>query len=290
MKTSNRILLGFLITVFATLVFLFMGFRNKIKKGEYTMTKVEYKNLPYFKGSIKGKKYEGSIKPFTVLKVVGPDVEGVFSCEVLPASSTTYDYSTYDNHGGVKFEQNGDTLLVKYIGNYKGKDRSITGNSFDITFSLRINLHMPIVKSIIVERASIIIDSMGKTGEPEIYFDLSKKATLDLGLSGTATMVPPNSLGMAIKNTANIVDAHSSKVIEKSTGQFNKVFIKASESYIYLGKLAWVNELNLQILGLSKINIDDESRIDQLKGFISDSTKIESNWKNVRWLATLNVN
>jgi len=274
MKTSNRILLGFLILVFATPAFLFLGFRNKISKGVFTVIKLhEINNIDS----------SGSIKPFKILKVVGPRIEGVFFCHIIPANSANYDYNNFTQPESVNFQYKGDTLQVIYMCAGSVVNGNTTTNSYT---HLNINLHLPYIKNIIVDGASIFIDSIHTTTNPEIYFDLRKNATLTLGGSGSSTIDSENNVEKVETNIHKSTTS-SSVVIEKSTGQFNKVIIRASDSHVTFGTLAWIKDLDLQMQGLSKITVADESRIFQLSGFISNSVKVEANWKNIRRFATL---
>jgi hypothetical protein len=278
MKGSNNILLGFIILVFATPVFLFIGFRNKIRKGEFTVAKIP-------EDSTRKDFFSGSIKPFKVLKVVGPGMEGVFDCTIIPSDSATYDYANnYDDQGSINMQQKGDTLVLTYIGS-RG---TANGNTITTVYPLLyVKLHLPVIKNIIAEGADIRIDSVSTGANPEIYFDLRKKAVLTLGMSGTSTTTFAH-----FEQKGATVGGYKavSNVIEKSTGQFNKVIIKASDSHITFGTVAWIHDLNLQLQGVSTITMDNNSRITQLNGFISDSAKVEANWKNIRRLATLTGN
>ena len=68
---------------------------------------------------------------------------------------------------------------------------------------------------------------------------------------------------------------------------FNKINVKAASANFTIGPYSTIKELNLQIDGASKVNVTDESRIDQLSVFISYSCTVEANWKNIRRLASL---
>ena len=272
MKTSNRILLGFFTLVFATPVFLFMGFRNKIDKGEFTVTKTNDTGQKF---------YKGALKPYKVLKITGPGMAGVLSCNILPAGLPSFEYSNYDNSDSINMVQNGDTLLIKYVNTGRPVDEN---NNYQEYMHISINLYLPVIQNIIVEGAGIFIDSVSTAANPEIYIDLSKQAQLTLGKWGTATTV--NFAENSVLNRTDTI-TNSSFVNEKSTGQFNKVSIRTSNSQVSFGMFAWVKDLNLNMVGSSTISVDDKSRIGQLTGFISDSASVKANWNNIRKLATL---
>ena len=272
MKTSNRILLAFFTLVFATPVFLFMGFRNKINKGEFTVTETNNTGQ---------KVYKGALKPYKVLKVTGPGMDGVFSCNIIPADLTSYEYSNYGNSDSLNLVQNGDTLLVKYVNTGWPANKN---NTYQEYIHLSINLYLPVIQNIIVEGASVFIDSVSTTATAEIHINLSKQAQLTLGRWGTSTTV--NFAENRVSNSRDTITNHSF-VNEKSTGQFNKVSIRGSNSQVSFGMHAWMKDLNLNMVGSSTISVDDKSRIGQLTGFISDSASVKANWNNIRKLATL---
>ena len=280
MKTSNRILLGFFTLVFATPIFLFMGFRNKINKGEFTVTRTLENNQ---------KLYTGVIKPYKVVKVTGPEIPEVFFCNIIPAALASLKYNNYGQYdsmdsNSINLQQKGDTLLVKYVNAGRQGNGNITYQNYQEYMHVNITLYLPVIQNIIVEGANVSIDSVSTAATAEIQIDLSKRAQLTLGRSGTTTTV--NLTENHVHDRTDTITNHSF-VNEKSTGQFNKLNIRGSNSQVSFGMHAWVKDLNLNMLGSSTVTVDDKSRIDQLTGFISDTASVKANWKNIRRLATL---
>lgn len=275
MKTSNKILSGFFILVFAMLpVFILLGFHSRISNGVFTPNKPEVNN----NDSV------GAIKPFKVLKVVGPGIEGVLICHIIPANSATYTYNNNEDQGqdGVKLQQKGDTLLITYSGMITSVNRNSSQNIYP---SVNVNLYLPAIENVIAEGADITIDSIGLAANPVIHFDLKKRSVLNLGMNGSVTSENfEKKIDTGVPGKSGTT---TSIITEKSSGQFNRIIIKATDSKITLGINAWIKDLNLQLLGLSTIKVDDYSRMNQLSGFISDSAKVEADWKNIRRLATL---
>ena len=268
MKTSNKILAGFFIVIFLIPVFLLMSFSSKLKKGRFTVVKREiYEDA---------NSRSGTIKPYQVVKIVGPGFPGTFSCNLIPAEAASYSYQNYSDQDSIKIAQINDTLLVTYINTRYQPD-----NNSNIEFThISVDLHLPVITNVIVEGADLNIDSMDIAANQEIFFDLRNKASLNLSKNGTSTSeaAHPKQPGGQFKDS----------VVERTnTGMFNKVNVKAVSSNFTVGPYAAIKELNLQIDGASKVNVNDNSHIDQLSGFISDSCTVEANWKNIRRLASL---
>lgn len=272
MKTSNKILLVFFILIFAAPFLLFMGFRSKIKKGEFTVTRTDANNQ-YI--------YSGAIKPYKVVKVVGPNIPEVFSCYIIPAGIASYSYTNIGNDDSINLQQKGDTLLVTYEHVKLSPD-----NNSESYSNLSVNLYLPQINNVIIQGAGVFIDSMNAKNDTAVYFSLTKWAKLTLGKFGSST-----SVALAVtENPGNSVpDSIINRLLstEKSTGRFNKLNIAATDSYVDFGMHAWMKVLNLNLRGTSTIELNGNSRIEQLTGFISDSASVKANWKNIRRLATL---
>ena len=268
MKTSNKILIGFLVIIFLIPALVLMSFNSKIKNGRYTVEKQEV----YQAGNAKS----GMIKPYQVIKIVGPGFPGVFSCNLIPAGTASYSYQDYDDRDSIKIEQVNDTLLLTYI-NTGQSDNNPNSNEFT---HISVDLHLPVITNVIAEGADLNIDSMDIAANREIFFDLRNKASLNLSQRGTA-----NSRSEHIIQPGG--QFKDSLVQRTSTGMFNKLNVKAVFANFTIGPYSTIKELNLQIDGASKVNMDDNSHVDQLSGFISDSCTVEANWKNIRRLASL---
>jgi len=272
MKTSNKILLGFFMLIFAAPVLLFMGFRSKIKKGEFTVTRTDAN------GQFTRK---GAIKPYKVVKVAGPFMPEVFSCYIIPAGTASYAYTNYGYDDSINLQQKGDTLLVTYE-----HVNLSTNNNSDSYTNLSVNLYLPEINNVIIQGAGVFIDSMNARTDTAVYFSLKKWAKLTLGKFGSSTTVS----AAVTENPGNSVpDSIINRLLstEKSTGRFNKLNIIATDSYVDFGMHAWMKDLNLNLHGNSTIELNGNSRIEQLTGFISDSASVKANWKNIRKLATL---
>ncbi|HKZ67723.1 MAG TPA: hypothetical protein VJ111_15260 [Chitinophagaceae bacterium] len=269
MKTSNKILAGFLIFIFIVPLFILTSFNSKIKKGRFTIAKREiYEGVDF---------RSGTIKPYQIIKIVGPGVPGTFSCNLIPAAAARYSYQNYDDYDSIKIEQVNDTLLLTYVNTRQQPDNNINSNEFS---NISVDLYLPVITNVIAEGANLNIDSMDIAANQEIFFDLRAKASLNLHQRGTANSRSER----LIQPGGQFKDSLTERT---GTGMFDKLNVKAVFANFTIGPYSTIKELNLQIDGASKVNVDDNSHIDQLSGFISDSCTVEANWKNIRRLATL---
>ncbi|MEO7316256.1 MAG: hypothetical protein ABIW47_13795 [Ginsengibacter sp.] len=286
MKTSNKLLAAFFILVFAVPFLMLVGFKRAIKKQEFTI--VPFDNQFTHKIEIKSYKF---------IKIVGPEVPGypgwasaggehIFSCKIIPADSVSYSYFTGQPSAKdvLILEQIGDTLLVKYS---TVNAQSIDGDNTTYHFNpIQIDLFVPVLNNIIVENARVIIDSLKKNNQQDISFDLRNQANLQLGNLGYAqTNFGSGNMETDLNETKD--SAFDSSYFRERSGKLLSVNIKASDASFTVGPYAWINHLQLQINGRSKVNINNNSRIDQLNGFISDSSQVSADWKNIRRLAAL---
>lgn len=275
MKTSNKILAAFCLIVFSVPVLMLIGFRSQISNQKFTEINSKYGHTETI--------IKGALNPYKFVKIIGPGRD-VFTCNIIPSDSASYDYQNLDEDHRIKIEQINDTLLVKYI----SPERQVNLNSSSISYTqTHINLYLPVINRIIIDGASVIIDSANTITNPEISFNLSNQAILQLGKFGHSQSTSI-SASMETESNGLKIDssAISSNIIERS-GKLNNVKIESTNSTFTVGPYSWIKELNLQIKGHSRVNIDNESRIDQLSGFISNSSDVGANWKNIKRLAAL---
>ena len=276
MKTSNKLLAAFFLIVFAVPFIILVGFRKSIKEQEPTFEPFNNKFI-----------HRGEIKSYKIIKIIGPGVPEVFSCTIVPSDSAFYSYNTYHQtkvEDGMILEQVGDTLLVKYAGTIIQDQGSTQKNSYSI---IEIDLYLPLLNKIIVEGATTIrIDSINTDNNPQISFDLRNQANLQLGNFGhSQTIFGSGNIETELSGTKD--SAFDSSSFRKRSWKLLSVDIKASNASFTVGPYAWIKDLQLQINGQSQVNINNNSRIDQLNGFISDSSQVSADWKNIRRLAAL---
>src|SRR5688500_13761648 len=132
MKTSNKILAGFIIVVFLIPVFILMSFNSKIKKGQFTVV-----NREIYEGA---NSRSGTIKPYQVIKIVGPGSPGAFSCNLIPAEAASYSYQNYDDYDSIKIDQVNDTLLLTYVNTRYQPGNNTNSNEFA---NISVDLYLP---------------------------------------------------------------------------------------------------------------------------------------------------
>ena len=280
MKTSNKLLAAFFVLIFAVPFLLLVGFKKAINSQQSTFVPMNNQFA-----------YKGEIKPYKFIKIVGPsiqdttgisDTEKIFSCTIIPSDSANYSYNYYNSNqqseaeARIVLDQVDDTLLVKYV-------RNTEKNYF---IPIKIDLYLPLLNEIIVEGATVFIDSINTTNSPQISFDLRNHANLQLGNFGhSQTILGSGNIETEVNGTKNI--HFDSSYFRERSGKLLSVHIKASNASFTVGPYAWINHLQLQINGQSQVSIDNNSRIDQLSGFISDSSSVNADWKNIRRLTAL---
>jgi hypothetical protein len=150
MKTSNKILIGLLIVIFAVPLLVSFSLKSKIDKGEYTIEK--YENMST--GSMRS----GSFTAFKVVKVMAPHPH-LLTCHLK--FSDTSNYSFYKENGKdsiIVFNSN-DTLYVEYSA---GEEVSGSNERSD-NQHLEIHVDLPAFNNIVVDGAIVIIDSVPAT-------------------------------------------------------------------------------------------------------------------------------
>lgn len=280
MKTSNKILAAFIIILFTFPFLMLAGFKSSIRKGLFTKEKVN--------NEIKQFTYKEMNKPYKFVKIIGPDIPGmtneskIFSCNIIPSDSVRYSYYYLQPNGNDKIilKQEGDTLLVQYPNTNVHVDGNNKGNNY---ISIQVDLYLPVVNKIIVENANVFVDTINTVTNPEISFDLRNQANLQLGRYGHSQTI----FAAGTINGSKVSPYVDSSNFSERSGKFINVEIKSSNSSFTIGNYAWIKDLRLQINGQSRVNIANNSRIDSLSGFISDSSEVSANWKNIKILEAL---
>ncbi len=150
MKTSNKILLGIIVIIFAVPLLLAYTLKNKIKKGEYTVEK-------NYKPGNQANMHSGSFTAFKVVKVVAPG-PGFLTCHLKPSDKMTFKYYN-EQKDSIIVSNSSDTLYITYIGE-KGSVNN--GNGRD-NGPLSIQVNVPAFNNLVVDGAFVIIDSLPTT-------------------------------------------------------------------------------------------------------------------------------
>ena len=241
---------------------------------------------------------KGEIGTYKVIKITGPYISSfdenareleLLSCTIIPSDSASYSYQYYINNqestgeNRMILKQVGDTLVVKYL-SFEAK------NNDHVTYynnPVNVTLYLPVLNKIIVENANVAIDSVHTFNNAEISFDLRNQANLQLGNFGhSQTVFGSGNTESDIHESMDNPTFDSTHFRERS-GKLSRIEINASNASFTVGPYAWIKDLQLRVNGQSQVNIANNSRIDQLSGFISDSSAVNASWKNIRRLAAL---
>jgi hypothetical protein len=173
MKTSNKILLGLLVVVFAVPLLLAASLKSKIKNGIYTVEKREnYRNL---------KVTNGSFDSFKAVKVISPKPE-YLKCFLKASSEMNFNYTKENGTDSVIVSTINDTLVIRYI-SLGNQDEKKSSRDWDNSIAVKVNL--PAFNNLIVDGAVVIIDSFPAS---------------------------TNNMSVVIKNRGELKDASSKKV------------------------------------------------------------------------------
>ncbi len=191
MKTSNKILLGLLLVVFAVPFILATNIKSKIKKGEYMVKNYENENKDY--------KRTGSFSAFTVVKVIAPAPD-LLRCHLQVSGKMDYTYMNYSGKDSVHVYTSNDTLYIKYVADVSTNNDQ---NGF------RINVNLPAFNNLVIDGAAVVLDSLPETtGNLSVILknngelkDGSKK-TQEVSLRTTPAKTPSENL-VADKLAAN---------------------------------------------------------------------------------------
>lgn len=142
MKTSNKLLLGLILVVFAVPLVLATNIKSKIKKGEYTVKNYETENKIY--------KRSGSFSAFTVVKVIAPAPD-LLRCHLQISGKMDYTYTNYSGKDSVHVYTSDDTLYIKYVADVSTNNDQ---NGF------RINVNLPAFNNLVIDGALVVLDSL----------------------------------------------------------------------------------------------------------------------------------
>jgi len=141
MKTSNKILTGLLVVVFAVPLLLAASLSSKIKKGEFTVEKWEnYRDE---------KVTSGSFGAYKVVKVIAPNPR-FLKCVLHASNDQSFNYSKESGRDSVIVSTKNDTLYVRYITLKIDKNAG---------YSINVRVNLPHVNNLVVDGAEVIIDS-----------------------------------------------------------------------------------------------------------------------------------
>ncbi|ANI89153.1 hypothetical protein A9P82_07530 [Arachidicoccus ginsenosidimutans] len=248
MKTSNKLLLGFLIVVFLVPLFTSFALRSVVKQGKYTIGL--YPSEESFQ--------QGAIGKYKAVKIINHPFPGGndFICTIHPSPSGkylfydySYDQSLFDSIG---VEIKNDTLYIQRF-TIHSPGMQATHNVADAWANRNIDLFLPSLDNITAERTEVKIDSSTNT---PINIHLIDNSLLKLG---------------NINQEVKVVD---SKPIQndfdnpKVKSSFKNITVNAMQSSVIFGTNVSTDSLWLYADSKSKISFLDSSNVRVLNGSI----------------------
>jgi hypothetical protein len=265
MKTSNKLLLAFLLLVFIMPLLMAVTLKNKIKNKEYVDLRSE--DINSHVGI-----YQGSFSPYKVLKLVSP-VKGVFTCRLHPSKTAHYYYSRYypgaRPKDSVRIYNSSDTLYMEYTPYPDSVIQDGSNNESPMYFNIELNADLPSLEKLEIQGATATIDSLPDY-LPLMEIILSDHAQLKIGEGGSKeeSVTPPGS-------THTRLSCHVKDLTVKST---------ASE--LSFGPYFMADHLRLDVSGSSTLSVKG-AIINKVDGSLSDSTTVKASWKYLRQLSAL---
>lgn len=248
MKTSNKILLGFLIVVFLVPVYVLMSFKSKIKNNEFKVVK----GGPYNNSS----DHSGTFKSYKVIKLVAP--EGKIMKTDLHFSDSLY--YTYRNDGvrdSIRVYNQADTLFVEYA--------SVTAEKRDNNFygsnEIYTDVFLPSINHLIIENAEATILSPNSPSGGHVNIEV---------------------LGTGLINICGETESRTNNNQANTVYKLENLSLQSINGNIYLGKALDIGLLNLNTTGNASVTIEDGAVIGDIKGNLSDSSTVNANWKYLK--------
>lgn len=253
MKTSNKLLLAFVVITFSIPFILTASFKAAYKANRYVV-----KNINGSKESTAKK-----LRPFKVLKL---ELDGLqdnwyLECTIKPGTSYSYkwlnynesdEYKTIDSH---LEHYNGDTLVLYYKPKTGGQSKP---NQYITEVELEISIPENI--PIIVDGATLLTN---RDNSPAFA------NALNVQLTNEAKMI----IGDEVLNEEHKLNTKDNEELMKRIPGFN---IQCSASEISLKNNVEVKNLNINLERYSKLTIDEKAKIDTLIGTVSSETVVSA--------------
>ncbi len=252
MRTSNKILLGFIILCFLIPTFLLLSFKNKISHGRYTVETQQGQGSNF---------RSGHFKPYKMIKLASPS--GRMLKVILQHSDSLY-YSYYQVGYGdsVRVYNEGDTLFVDYV---NGK----ASEGMDELANLYVNLKLPSFENLIIENAEVTLDSASAAFNRDVNAEINGTGLLNIGRANTRRGGPD----------------------DESTEEFgynlNRLSVRMNEGEVAIGSKTDIKQLNVQAEGSGVLVITDGATIGEMTGRLSEKSSVKANWKYVKKMAVL---
>lgn len=250
MKTSSKILTGFFIIVFLVPVAMFMAFKRKIDKGQYTLVRNDSFQ------SMNSRK--GDIASFKVIKLVGAKGNNL-KVNLSVANKARYKYSV-DGGDSVKIYHSADTVFIQSVSEAKESQDDHFQND------VWVDLSLPSLEGIVIDNAEAFINANDSSAINRVDIILNEKSLLSVGRQ----------------------DENYSRNDSKAPLKIDQLAVKANGGRFFIGKNVSVSRLQLETNGSADVTISDGAMVNEVMGSLSDSSSVKANWKYLKQLTGLN--
>ena len=258
MKTSNKLLIAFLLVAFLSSFVLFFSFKKAIKENRFTYENYGQDNKETYK-----------LAPYKYVKIISPSPDAnLFKCNIFPSAEAKYMIPDYFPKKYFSANNQGDTLVLKY--EIPLDKNGIQTNRLQ---GLSLDLYLPNMENLYVFGVGITIDSVDVSANPLINIWLSDNAGLTLGRGGRREVFIATINNKNAAKLPTTEDFYGAGVAPIQLGSFN---IQANNSKIYLGHYSSIKNLQINTANESEINIEAGTRIDTLRGSISAQTTLNA--------------
>jgi len=248
MKTSNKILLGFLILIFLIPVFGVMSFNNRIKNGRYTVERQDNQGSNF---------RSGNFKPYKVVKFIAP-AGRVLKANLQHSDSLFYSYHQVGGGDSIRVYNTGDTLFVHFI----NPDENEVAH-------LSMNLKLPFFDNLVIDNAEVTLDSTGGSLTGDLLVEISGTGLLNIGRMSGKRGGPDDAKATQFPYA------------------INRLSVKMNDGEVALGGKTEIKHLNLQVNGAGVLSVNDGATIGEVSGRLSEESSVKANWKYVKKLAAL---
>lgn len=178
MKTSNKILIGLVITVFAVPLLLAATLKSKMNKGIYT---VEKNYSPGNRGDVK----KGTFATFKVVKVIAPRPE-MLVCNFHQSDKMDFTYSNDGTSDSLAVYTQNDTLYIQYLAQPENEDQQERRGFGKIV----ANINLPMFNRLMVDGAIVVMET-SLANSDSLSVSLKNNAVIKEGSAMADEQIPP---------------------------------------------------------------------------------------------------
>ena len=178
MKTSNKILIGLVITIFAVPLLLAATLKSKMNKGIYT---VEKNYVPGNRGDVR----KGTFTAFKVVKVIAPRPE-MLVCNLHQSDKMDFSYYNDGSSDSLAVYTQNDTLYIEYF-SQPGNGETQGNMGFG---KIVANVNLPVFNRLMVDGAVVVMESAIANSD-SLSVSLKNNAVIKEGHSKAGEITPP---------------------------------------------------------------------------------------------------